>query len=167
MLRSLTLAVLLSCILGCGAEADVAQLCNDLSDQQLFGTGTSTSESRTFTADFSSVANDLSGSHLTTQLFLTGVTLQAGAGIQNFDFIDSADVVATGTDGQPVTLMHYARGGATSASLQLTSSAAPDLLTIVPGGKMDVRIDFVGQMPAGSWSLSAQACVHAHAKATL
>lgn len=165
--RPRVLAALAVLAAGCGAQADIPQLCNTLSDQQLVGTGTSASESRAFTADFSTVTQDLTGDKLRTQLFLTDVSLTAGQGLQNFDFIDSADLFLTPTGGQPVLLLHYARSGATSTTLKLSLDSPTDLLSVVPGGKFQVRVDFQGKIPAGAWSLGAQACVHAHAEATL
>ena len=160
-----SLAVLL--LAGCGASADVPMLCNALSNEQMVGTGTSVSETRQFTVDFSSVAKDLTGSHVTTQLLLTSLALDAGQGIQNFDFLDSVKVSLAVPGGAPVTLVEYQRTAATSGHLALQPSGTPDLLQLVPSGKFDVQVQLTGQMPAGGWSFSAQACAHAHASATL
>lgn len=169
----LVLGIGLTMLPGCpllNIEAEVAEVCLSYPNLQVTSPTAQRSIRQSFVFDDLSAIHDLAKQD--ADLELVRAEVRATSGIENFGFVQAVHVVVSSGDPDttlPPLTMYDCTGDCVPAgnALEIPAAAGNNAIAYLRGDSVLIDLDFVGEIPAGTWTMDVDVCMKARVSYTV
>ena len=169
----LVLGIGLAMLPGCpllNIEAEVPEVCLTYPNLQFTNPVAQASIKQSFAFDDLSAVHDIAKQHANVEFVRAEV--RATSGIENFNFVKSVRLTVASGDPdstlQPMT-MYDCNGDCVpdGNALEIPAALGNDAIEYLRGDSVLIDLDFVGEIPAGTFTMDVDVCMKAKAAYTV
>jgi hypothetical protein len=151
-------------------EAEVQEVCLSYPNLEITNHEARSSTKQSFVFDDLSAVHDIAKQHANVEFVRAEV--RATSGVTSFDFIRSVHLVVSSGDPDsdlPPMTMYDCDGDCVpdGASLEIPAAVGSNAIEYLRGDSVLIDLDFVGEIPAGTWTMDVDVCMKAKADYTV